>query len=353
MKKKVIAACGIISCVILLGVIYAATSSPQVIVNQEEALGKIGDPVKTETNEQQKAKETAINMSSLEINNDVQKYGIEIVGPTDPRFDPELKRLTGDSRQELASLIKVARLFSIIIVNNSEKDVVGISLKWELSTPKGTNAFPQIQSTPGKLMGMKPRDPNMEGRTSLISAGDAKLFSYDGTVDQVFFNAQMNRGNDRHLAPALRFQSDDTLLQTIEDNQRNLLNSVSRFSMSIDGIFFSDGTFAGADNFYYFDSMRGEIKARLDLISLLSESASQAGLSQSLTDYAARNGGPRRKSERAESPEAAFQQGYDRMARSLAEEISRLRTKFTDQVIAGDYLTFTDPERAVAPRKLK
>lgn len=351
MNKKLIAACGIISCVILLGVISVANSRRERIGDQEKAREKIDEPVKTEIAEEPKAKDTAINMASLEINNDLQSYGIEIVGPSDFRFDLELKRLTGDSKQELASLIKVAKLFSVIIVNNSEKDVVGVSLSWELSTPKGTNAFPQIQSTSGVLMGMKPRDPNMEGRTSLISAGDAKLFSYDGTVDQVFLNVKMNRGNDRHLAPAFRFQSDD-LLQTIEDNKKNLLKGLSHFSVSIDGIFFSDGTFFGKDSFFFFDSMRGEVEAHLDLISVLSDSASNAAISETLTDYTARNGGQRRKSKRAESPEAAFQQGYDRTAWSLAEEISSRRTKFTDQIIANDYLVRQDPKKVVL-RKLK
>jgi hypothetical protein len=352
MKKKVVTACSVISCLILLGAIFAANLPQKGVSTQEKVKGKIDDPVKRELTEKPKAIESVITMANLEINNDLQKYGIEIIGPSDPRFDVELKRSTGDSKQELAPLIKVARLFSVIIVNNSEKEVVGVGLKWELSTPKGTNAFPQIQSTPGKLMGIRPRDPRMEGRTSLISARDAKLFSYDGTVDQVFQNVKINRGNDQHLASAVRFQSDDTLLQTIEGSKKNLLNGLSRFSVSIDGIFFSDGTFAGNDSFFFFDSMRGEVEAHLDLISLLSESASQDAISETLTDYSTRNGGRRRRPNRPESPEAAFQQGYDSTAGSLAEEISRRRTKFTDQVIANDYLVRQDPKKVVL-RKLK
>lgn len=138
-------------------------------------------------------------------------------------------------------------------------------------------------------MGMKPNDPNMEGRTSLISAGDVKLYSYDSAIDQTFMNIKINRGSPRHLVQARDFQSGETL-QAIQSSKMNLLNGISRFSVSVDGIFFDDGTFAGADTFFYFDSMRGRIEAHKDLISLLSESASHDALSETLIDYVARNG---------------------------------------------------------------
>lgn len=348
MKRKLIAVCSIITCLILLGAIF-----PQ---------GEIGGLERTqqETNERVKAEivgnppnanEPVINMANLETSNNLQKYGVEIVGPSDSEFDVELKRLTGDSTEEFDPLIDVAKPISVIIINNSSKDVVGCSLKWEMLTPKGANQHPQIQSTPGVLMGMKPRDPKMKGRTSLISAGDAKLFSYDPTIDQIFQNVKMNRGNDQHLGPARRFQADDTLLRPINDIKNNLLKSVSRFSVSIDGIFFSDGTFAGADSFFYFDLMRGQVKAHNDFISLLSESNSSGVLSTHLTSYTTKSKG-RQSSSRPDNPEAAFQQGYDRKTWSLAKEISRRRTKFIDVIIAQDFLANQHSNQIVL-RKLK
>lgn len=346
MKRKLIVAFSVTGCLILIGVIFA-TNSPQ-------GQGKINEHGKSqfEINEQGNVKRFETNMANLEISNNLQKYGVEIVGSSNSRFDIELRRLIGDSNQDLAPLINVAKPFSVIIINNSKKDVVGCSLKWEMSTPQGIKVFPQIQSTPGELMGMKPVDPNIKGRTSLISAGHVKLFSFDNNIDQIFIKAKMTRYYKQRLTLTDLYLSENALRE-IDDGKKRLLNAFSHISVSIDGIFFSDGTFVGSDSFFYFDSMRGRIEAHYDLISLLSESPSEATLSEAVTNYAGgRNKGRRRRPNPAESPETAFQQGYEMKARSLGEEISRRRTKFTDQVIADDFLVNRDSKRVVL-RKLK
>lgn len=335
MKRKLTISLSVVGCLMLFAVIFATYTTR----GQNEA------------NELRESKGSATKMANLEISNNLQKHGIEIIGPFDFRFDTELKRLVGDPDEDLAALIDVAKPLSIIVLNNSKKDVVGCSLKWEMATSKGVSAFPQIQSTPGQLMGSKPVDPNMRGRVSLISTQDVKLFSFDNTIEQIFMNIKNNRGNGRHSAFAYPYQSKDRLNE-IKSSIRNTLSSFSHMKVSVDGIFFSDGTFAGTDSLFFFDSMRGRIKAQSDLVALLSTQATSEALSAALSSYIAQNQGKRRRLAPAESPEIAFQQGYTIQKFSLASEITRRRSKFADQNIARDFLN-KSKSKTVVLRKLK
>lgn len=336
MRTKLFVACAMASTLILF-VVFSVSSTTR----RQSEVGK-----------SERAQSFENNMASLKTSNTLQKYKIEIVGSSTPRFDIELRRVIGNSHKELTNLIEVAKPLSVIIVNDSDKDIVGCSLRWEMITPQGvTQVFPQIQSTPGELMGMKPLDPEMEGRTSLISAGDVKLFAFDTNVEQLFLNLKVNSVNKQNSTFSNSFQSED-VIQAIENSKNSLFGMFSHISVSIDGIFFSDGTFVGPDSFFYFDSMRGRIAAHNELISLFSASRSSNRISEKLTNYIAQSKVRSRKSNRAETPETAYQQGYEFRIRALGEELSRRRTIHADQAIATDFLLNHDSKKVIL-RKVK
>lgn len=281
----------------------------------------------------------------------LQTYGVNAVGPADPEFDFKLKAQVGESYEELSHLIDIAKPISILIINGSEKDIVGCSLKWEITNPTGKHVYPHIRSTPGVLMGIKPIDPKMEGRTSLIPAGESRIFSFNSIVEQTFLKLN-SQGNNEKKGSARMPYLPESVIREIEFSTTSLIHSASRFSVSIDGIFFSDGTFAGADSFFFFDSMRGQIEARHDFLSLLFEAESDADFTNILTSQTALNRNNRPKSRRPETPEEAFSTGYNSVLLSLSEEISKRRSKFADSVIAEEFLS-NHVSKKIALRKLQ
>ncbi|MDQ3712023.1 MAG: hypothetical protein M3388_07365 [Acidobacteriota bacterium] len=128
-------------------------------------------------------------MTDFEIKNNLQKFGIEIISPTDANFDSELTRRIGDFDVVLP-LVEAAKPLVGFIKNNSSKEVVGISLRWDFIKSDGEEVFSSSGgvSSPGVLMGKKPRDPWMVGKTSLINSNELRFFSYFFDVVQTIQN---------------------------------------------------------------------------------------------------------------------------------------------------------------------
>ncbi len=333
MKRKVIVACTVTGCLILFGVIFAANSANR------------------QVNEQGKPWEINTNMAGLEISNNLQKYGIEIVGTSDVKFDAEFTKYLGNSEGDVSSILRAAKPLSIFIVNHSDKDVVGYTLQWEFSKSDGsTEVVPQSMASPGVLMGMKTLDPAMEGKTSLVARKGTGFFSFDKSLEAILMKMNIARKNPE-LSNSLIHNGFDDDLSKIESNIDRLLSSSNKVSVSIDGIFFSDGTFIGDDKFFFFDLMRGGIEARKYLIKLISKTSSKrVNVSEVLDRYLSEHQIRPRSSAPFSSNDAAFKEGYDSFAYSMAKEISRLRSKSSDQTIALYYSWEGDPKK-VALRK--
>ncbi|MEO7658478.1 MAG: hypothetical protein ABIV48_02590 [Pyrinomonadaceae bacterium] len=296
-------------------------------------------------NVEKKKQPAGTAMKELETQNALEKYSIDVVGGSAPDFDARLLQYVGNIKLRSDEISNLAKPLSVLVFNRSKKDVVGCSLRWTFSRADGREmVFPQIQSSPGVLMGMQPIDPKMQGKTSLISAGGVKLFSFDYGIEQIFDRARL----DRSRPPSMNASADYSFRDEISNsrlNRNNLLGSFVRFSVSVDGIFFSDGTFVGPDKFFFFDSMVGRVQARKDLLAiLLKSSRGRLTLSQDITAYVSKNMNFKTSERQVpDDKESAFRKGYQSYARSLAEEISNRRSIETDKSISDGFLRVDKP----------
>jgi hypothetical protein len=330
MKTKLIALCFLAAFVFLAAVVFFGTKTE----GQEESVKQQAKPntIIIEPN---------IPMAPLETIDNMKHHGVEIVVGSDPRFDTELDRLIVKSRPDLAALINAAKPLSLLVVNQSDKDIVGCGLKWDMkSEEKGVQTFPQIQSTSGELMGTTQKDLSIGWPTSLIPSGGRKLFSFDNQIDQIFNNLRMSNGEG--------FTQPDQIKRAVEgvkDNSLKIATAYKGVSVSIDGLFFNDGTFVGEDTFFYFDRMRGRLEARNDFISSLRNAMSEGRQTEVLTNFVVQHSSKPEKENRNIAPnaETAFQKGYRFQTRSLSNEIARKRERFSDQSIVLGYVSDSPP----------
>src|SRR5437764_13856520 len=107
--------------------------------------------------------------TGLVIENDLERFGIEIIAPDDPRFEAEFKTYTGDS-QTVLPLLDAAMPLAFFLRNHAEHEIVGISFRWVTTDPSGKSRVRETSvNHPGALIGMKPRDPWMVGKTSIVN----------------------------------------------------------------------------------------------------------------------------------------------------------------------------------------
>lgn len=224
----------------------------------------------------QSRKNTVRNMKKLTTRNDLQNYGVEIIPSTGENFDSELKQYIG-STGSLISLVDAAKPFAFFIKNNSRKEVVGISLRWKFTDSNGRSVeIPQSEANPGVLMGIKLLDPQMAGKTSLINSGEMKFFTYfnDLIGHKIAFANMRFKNPSINYRYQIDFEDTTSDISNLTSQKEDFLSSYTDFSMSIDGIVFNDGTFIGADENFFFDTLNGDIQARKDILTALTEAKS-------------------------------------------------------------------------------
>jgi hypothetical protein len=280
------------------------------------------------------------NMKNLTTRNDLQNYGVEIIPSSSENFDYELKQYTG-SKDSLISLVESARPFAFFIKNNSPKEIVGVSLRWKFTDSNGRSVeIPQSEANPGVLMGIKPLDPRMAGKTSLINSGAIKFFTYFNDL----IGHKIAFANMRFKNPSIdyKYQIDsgntESDISNLNSQKVEYFSRYTDFSMSIDGIVFNDGTFVGADENFFFDTLNGDIQARKDILTALSEARS-AGKKDAniLEDILAKTSNISANLEALRSGNATREQVFDfsykNYLKNLRNELVMKRARMSDDYI--------------------
>jgi hypothetical protein len=296
----------------------------------------------TETTKNSLKKENnSKTMKTLEVKNDLQKHGIEVVAPTDFNFDAELRKYVG-ANESLISLVDSAKPFAFFIKNNSSREVVGISLRWKFSDASGKSVeIPQSEANPGVLMGIKPLDPKMIGQTSLINSKEIKFVSYfNDSVGQKVSFASMRLKNPTINYPYAGFESSMSDVSNVNLQKERIFNDYVNFSLTIDGIVFNDGGYIGADQNFFIEILKGQIQARKDVLVWVTEDRLSNKTDTNILDgillkasnitanFVRRDlGNPTR--------EQVFDSSYKNYLKNLGAELTVKRTRLSDNYIVS------------------
>ena len=293
-------------------------------------------------------------MIDFETKNNLQKFGVEIISPNDANFDSELTRHIGDFDVVLP-LVEAAKPLVGFIKNNSSKEVVGISLRWDFIKSDGEEVFSSSGgvSSPGVLMGKKPRDPWMVGKTGIINSNELRFFSYFFDVVQTIqnINNRVKYQRIKYNPTAEEIQGNISYIEYRKSSP--IMRDVSKSAVSFDGMLFNDGTFVGNNRDFFFELTNGSIQATRDsLIKLREARASGKSDSEILTQFVEEISETMLQIPETESrpgirfvdSQDAFNQGYKSKLKSFKETVIRRKTKFSDTIIINDYLEVEDAD---------
>lgn len=276
-------------------------------------IGSPSFPVKTQARER------------VKLINNLEEYGIRLIGPADESFDHEMSRYLGRNFSKLKPLIETAGSLAVLVKSESPKPVLGVSLRWEFVSDYGrVHIVPQAISSPGELMGLTVLDPNLQGKTSLLYGSNMMFFSPLQSVANVLVNS-----NKTVVFPAANYSIDSPGIAkaaSLARSEMGMYQSSGRCrSVAVDGIVFNDGTFVGDNHTGFFDTMRGSLDAKRDFLESLKKAKSEpGGLARALVEFAeADHQQPR------EAPgvlvEDKYRSSYVSSMRSLREQIRRHR----------------------------
>jgi hypothetical protein len=252
--------------------------------------------------------------------------GLMIIAPSDPAFNAEVSSMLQGKQAELLPFIEAARPFSIFVKNTSSREVIGCTIKWEILGKDGTViTIPQSYSTPGVLMGMKPLDKSMADHLSLINLNDSFYFTLDQSVKD-FIEGQMS---PQVRSAATNNDVRDEMQRYITELQakyQKQLQSIAAITVSIDGVFFKDGTFIGPDTTQYFTGMKAQIDARKEFAeSLRQDIRAQKIPGEMFSRIESLSKDIAASVDSNAAPDEYYNQIYKRSMQLYAQEVLRIR----------------------------
>lgn len=174
---------------------------------------------------------------------DIPESGLTITTPANQDFDSAVKARFGTKSAAIEPLLP----FSILIKNSGTRSVIAYTLKWELMRGDGqTLTQTRSYTTLWKLMGVEGADT-------------------DGNIIRPNSFAFATPTNIELSQVAERAANGDLQVQAYINNVREELAGYTGMTITLDGVFFDDGTFVGPDTTGYFLKVKGLRDARRDL----------------------------------------------------------------------------------------
>lgn len=258
---------------------------------------------------------------------DMPENGLSIVAPSNPEYNDLIEsRLKGRN-----AVAEALRPFSIFIKNSSSKVVVAFSLKWELMNSDG-KVLTQTRNyiTLWKLMG----ESGSDSGGHIIKPGEV-AFAVPSHLE-----VSQDAGDGG--------SSLDPEAQTYLDNLRTELAQYTSITVSLDGVFFEDGAYVGADSNGFFSKVEAIRNAKRDLYGELSQALKQGNsmkqVLKRVEEIAAEQGVP--------SPSNMAQpELYWKNRKEAAAELLRMRAALGDKK-AVEYFDQESRKRRPELRKL-
>jgi hypothetical protein len=198
---------------------------------------------------------TKTEMSAVKFNiRDLAKHGISLIAPSDPILTGNRKPVTNNP-------------YSIVLKNDSGRPIVGYSIKWECfdGTIESTNRDMSHDVRTSHILGVVLTYGEESKRRTILNMLQGVIRSHSN-----YFISEDTPA--RPLAEAVEdigTQFDDAALAEIRA-------ACPVMTVTLDGIFFDDGTFVGPDTTKFFDKVKTQLNARYELLKGV-QNALQAG----------------------------------------------------------------------------
>lgn len=273
---------------------------------------------------QAKAVTVQINVKDLSV------HDLKLIIPSDPSFEGRVSALLNGKNN---SFLETLKPYSVFLKNAGNKSVVGYWLKWEMTKPDGTVISRETGGiNPGALMdGGAPGSEHL-----LLTTGFAIKPNSTRFISLAFSLGENEGGTIIAYAGGSRDQAALEQLQRSKDKRpasmldRMLaeLQSYISITVSIDGVFFQDGTFVGLDSTNFFAHVQAEIDAKRDLLDEIAFAVKRNRSSKEIfSDIEELAGSP----NVFIGPESTTTDYYNYYKRIYADEILHMRNAMDSQ----------------------
>lgn len=205
---------------------------------------------------------------------DLPEHGLRVVGPADPSFDGLVATLPNAQSEAPPEAL---RPFSIFIKNTGNRMVVAYQLKWEVMQADGkVLTYTQGHIIPEMLKGEDDLPGHKGGKK--IRPNSVWYFSLATQPVEVALreraaNEPSGRGTSFATLDSARHRDEAERAVREKDQGASLnvlaeeLAQASSITVSLDGVIFDDGTFAGPDSTGFFSRVKAMIDAEHDLLT--------------------------------------------------------------------------------------
>jgi hypothetical protein len=267
---------------------------------------------------------------SIQINiKDIPEHGLTLIAPTDPSFEGKLSAMLGNKRNSLAEGL---RAYSVLMENKGRKTIVGYRLTWEMVKADGTVSVRQAGGANiGDLMSKEQaglENPSRPGGFT-VKSGSVAFVSPAGSLseeDNGTITGYAMGSGDSAVLDQLRQQTKDNRYPLLVDTVMADIKEYKIFTVSLDGVFYEDGTFVGPDTTGFFASIETRVNARRDLLEEIAFAVQHnRSMDEIFRDIGELAG--------AAPPVGKLSQGdlYNIYKRMDAEEMLRMRTAMSSQ----------------------
>lgn len=188
---------------------------------------------------------TKTEFSAVKFNiRDLTEHGISLIAPSDPILSGNRKPVTNNP-------------YSIVLKNNSGRPIVGYSIKWECfdGTIESANRDMSHDVRTSHILGVVLTYGEESDRRRILSMLQGVIRPHSNSF--ITENTPA-----RPMAAAI----EDVGAELDEAAVAEIRAACPVMTVSLDGIFFDDGTFVGPDTTKFFDHVKTQLNARYELL---------------------------------------------------------------------------------------
>lgn len=219
---------------------------------------------------------------------DIPEHDVRLITASDPSFDAMMRAYA--SIRSNAPITEL-RPFSVFIENRGKKTLVAYKMKWECLRADGvTIVKTSSEATTWILMnaGGANHQALVANATTVIRPNSIRFFSL-AAPPETFDEKDINKEQSSN-SPALMASNSAQTQEGINNPDqvgelRRLNEELKRYTditVSLDGVFFDDGTFVGPNSTGFFEEIKAQVDARYDVLNELTNDAARAQAFQKL-----------------------------------------------------------------------
>jgi hypothetical protein len=190
---------------------------------------------------------------------DLPEHGIHLIGPSSPLFGKMAAQLVKSKEGTTAADLPP---YSVFLNNTSGRSVVGHSIIWECVDKKGSTVYKSGSNIISYVFlhgDESERNKVMAGAAEIIGPNSTWFISLDGPALRVDGNSEGQTEESMFVPQA-----------------QEISKEFSKVTIAVDGLFFDDGTFLGADTTGFFTEVESQMDARYEVLNEV-ESGLRAG----------------------------------------------------------------------------